>query len=84
MTESGTTKLDKIIAGGRTRYVLVRGVLLWGVTTALLVSLLMHVLGPGLSPTAAARNFVIFPIGGIAWGLLMWHWFKKRYAAQHS
>lgn len=74
-------RLERILALGRTRFILVRGVLGWGATTAVVWSLLMGLFMEGWSlwgtlPTA----LVLFPIGGYFWGAFMWRFFFKQHA----
>lgn len=60
-------------ARGMHRFILVKGVLAWGVTTALLWSLIMCLITPNYNikfnlPLA----LVLFPLGGIGWGYWVW------------
>ncbi len=68
---------------GPLRFVLLRGVLGWGLTAALLYSLIMcAVTGANLRlllPTA----LVLFPVGGLLWGAVMW-WILERRYQQHA
>ena len=65
---------------GKQRFVLVNGVLGWGVSTAILWALLMEFLDPleniWVRPTIA---LIIFPIAGIAFGHLTWNKSEKTY-----
>lgn len=67
-------KWAKIREKGKQRFVLVNGVLGWGVPTAILWALLMEFLDPleniWVRPTIA---LIIFPIAGIAFGHLTWN-----------
>jgi len=68
-------RLRKIRSRGRGHFILWYGVLVWGVSTAVLSSLLMGWLKTDrtffdYAPTA----FVIFPIAGVFWGASMWWW----------
>jgi len=80
MFETSTEKSDKIRELGRSKFVWRYGVLGWGLTTAILFSLLM----------ACAEGWdgflfklipalVIFPIGGYAWGRIMWAFFERKW-----
>ncbi|MHC4375837.1 MAG: hypothetical protein ACYS26_04465 [Planctomycetota bacterium] len=61
-------RLERTIAKGRTRFILVRGVLGWGVTTAVLWSVLMAI-SEGWSPWSTLPTaLALFPIGGYFWG----------------
>jgi len=56
------------------------GVLNWGVVTAILFSLLMHLIDP--EPKIWLRpliSLVVFPLGGIFFGLWLWWSSEKNY-----
>ena len=65
---------------GNQHFVLVNGVLGWGVITAILWSVLMELIEPSqniwVRPIIA---LIIFPIAGIAFGHLMWNKSEKAY-----
>ena len=65
---------------GKQRFVLVNGVLGWGVTTAILWCVLMELIEPSqniwVRPIIA---LIIFPIAGIVFGHLMWDKSEKAY-----
>ena len=70
---------------GKQRFVLVNGVLGWGVTTAIFWAVLMEFIEPSeniwVRPIIA---LIIFPIAGIAFGHLMWNKSEKAYAKATS
>ncbi len=66
---------------GRFRFILILGVLIWGIGTAVLFSIFM----------AAQRGFdhfvwdlglalILFPIGGYFWGSWMWRFNERQFA----
>ena len=65
---------------GKQRFVLVNGVLGWGVPTAILWAILMEFIESSeniwVRPTIA---LIIFPIAGIAFGHLTWNKSEKAY-----
>ena len=73
MFRSNSDKLTKLSTLGRTRFVLLYGVLGWGVPTAILFALVQGYLDgwDGLL-LKLMMALVLFPLGGIAWGLFMW------------
>ncbi len=79
MDDSQLAKLEKIIKKGRVNYILVVGVLSWGVVTALLFSLLQHFTGTPQSFGTVAVSLVVSALGGMLWGGFMWNYLKKRY-----
>jgi hypothetical protein len=80
MKRPNIEKLDALIKRGPLFFVLRHGVLGWGVLTGVLFSiffpLLMQAFGQRMTSHEILANTVrallIFPIGGIAFGLLMW------------
>jgi len=78
-------KWAKMREKGKQRFVLVNGVLGWGVPTAILWSVLMELLDPSeniwVRPIIA---LIIFPIAGIAFGHLMWNKSEKTFEKQTS
>lgn len=65
---------------GRIYFVLVHGVIGWGVVTAVLWSLIMQVVFP--VNTFLVRTLIaliLFPLGGLGFGLFMWHLNEKKY-----
>ena len=65
---------------GKQRFVLINGVLGWGVTTAILWAALMEYIEP--SENIWVRPIIalfIFPIAGVAFGHLMWKKSEKAY-----
>ena len=73
-------KLDKTINQGRLRYILVDGVLFWGVGTGILFCLLQHFTGTPQTASSVAQSLILFPIGGVFWGAATWSVLKKQYS----
>ena len=65
---------------GKWRYVVLYGVILWGGLTALLFTMLPVLLGNSFDWYRAAASFLLFPIGGIGWGVYMWNLMEKRFS----
>ncbi len=72
-------KLTKIIALGKTRYIVQYGVLGWGLATAALFSAWMCYSKGSVRPVDVIAPFILFPLGGIGWGAFMWNYFKKKH-----
>ena len=70
----------RIRARGKWRFVLVRGVLLWGglmfLTMGVLIPWLTHS-APEFTPRGFLVGAIVFPLGGLAWGMLVW-WLGER------
>jgi hypothetical protein len=75
-------RLAYIIAGGKIRYIIEHGVLGWGLLTAFLFAAWTCVSHGGLSKAEFFAPFIIFPFGGIFWGLFMWLFWKREFDKQ--
>jgi len=74
------SKWERTRAKGRTRFVLVFGVLFWGVLVAIFFSLAMGALVPGSQfGLILGLALIFFPIGGIFWGLSVWRLTERKY-----
>ena len=69
----------KIRRGGALRYILLRGVLGWGLSAALVYSLVMWAATGANLRLLLPASMVIFPIGGVLWGAAMWWFLERRY-----
>ena len=74
-------RLAKIIALGKKRYILLHGMLGWGLLTASLVTIWSFYTKEKMTTAEVIIPFVVFPIGGIFWGAWMWSIMKKKYSA---
>ncbi|MGL4837357.1 MAG: hypothetical protein ACRC22_07650 [Shewanella sp.] len=65
---------------GKKHYIWRYGVLYWGLTTAVLWSIVMHFIQPAeliwLRPLVA---LVLFPLGGMLLGYMRWHSFEAKF-----
>jgi hypothetical protein len=66
-------RIKRIFASGKTRFVLISGVLRWGLMTAALVSVFQIIKYKKLDWADVVIPFVVLPIMGSFWGLWMWH-----------
>lgn len=64
------------------RFVLVRGVLIWGLGTAVLYSLLMWLISDIDIGKRLPFALVLFPVGGLFWGAIMWWFIDRKYRQQ--
>ena len=65
---------------GPVSFVLLRGALGWGVPVAILWSLLMWLVSPDKHlPTLLVLAIIIFPLGGVIWGVVMWFVLERMY-----
>ena len=77
-------KWEKLRAKGKWNYILIYGVLGWGVGTGILVSLFFPLVTEAMGSKAPflpvfALSIVLFPLGGIAGGYFMWTFIEKAY-----
>lgn len=84
-TEHQRERARKVRARGRWHFIFWRGVVGWGVPTAVIFSALMAWLDEGGSfqvgfLTHFVLAIVLFPIGGIFWGAYMWRWLERQWA----
>jgi hypothetical protein len=80
-TDAQAAKWERARQSGSRRYILLHGVLGWGVPTAVLWSALMAALAHGggfLHNLAVA--IVLFPLGGIAFGAWIWSIKERKYS----
>lgn len=71
---------DRMRKKGRTRYIVIYGVLIWGCITAILFSCMPLLFGNAFDWLRTTLSFVLFPIGGVWWGRSMWNFMEQRYA----
>ena len=64
---------------GPLRFILLRGVLGWGLVAALVYSLVMWAVAGANLRVLLPLSMVIFPIGGVLWGAAMWWFLERRY-----
>jgi hypothetical protein len=81
MTPKQISRWEKTRARGRTRFVLIRGVLLWGLLTAIFVTIVSAAMnGWHHWYVSAIIWLVIFPLfGGVVYGPLAWSSIETRY-----
>ncbi|MBD0380182.1 hypothetical protein [Paenibacillus sedimenti] len=85
MKEKQRSKWEKLRAKGKKNFIIFNGVIGWGVPTAILFTFLMSFM-----ENYSIRfnqdffelliiSIVLFPIGGILFGLWVWGWTEKLY-----
>lgn len=78
-------KWEGIRAKGKWHFIIKYGVLFWGLGTAVLFSLVMSfVLWEDPFLSILKESLMLFPLGGIAWGAVMWFVNKKSYKKNMS
>ena len=81
LSDADAARWAAIRQRGRRRYIVVSGVLGWGVPTAILTTTFMQLVGgvPGPFLGRLALGLVTFPLGGIWFGAWMWSVNERRY-----
>ncbi|WP_020674469.1 hypothetical protein [Geopsychrobacter electrodiphilus] len=69
---------------GKKRFVLISGVLNWGVLTAILWSLVMSYTSGSRFLNYFLIAIVVFPIGGVLFGHVTWNFMEKKYLKEKS
>lgn len=69
---------ERIRAKGPIHFVIVYGVLAWGIGTALLFSLFMSLIA-GWDLTRLLLALLLFPLGGFIWGGVTWVVSERRH-----
>lgn len=84
MRRSQKLKWELIRTRGKLRYIFVNGLLGWGVPTAILFTIMTSLFETkSLSfDQEIVKTFIIsiiiFPIGGVFWGVWTWSWIVKK------
>ena len=68
----------KTVDTGKTRYILLHGVLGWGLLTASLFIIWTFFTKENMTTADIVIPFILFPISGIFWGASMWTRLKRR------
>lgn len=63
---------EKLRGRGKWSFILIHGVLLWGVSTALLFSLIFSLVMVCDFMSIFVFSIILFPLGGVIWGYFMW------------
>ena len=75
-------KWERTRKKGKSHFIWVNGFLCWGILTAVLWSIIMHISQPQepiwLRPLIA---LVLFPIGGLFWGNWVWNASEKKFSS---
>ena len=72
-------RLQKLIAKGKWYFVIVYGVFGWGISTALLVTLIQTYLSSSSFIDKISTALIIYPVSGLAFGLVLWMMANNQY-----
>jgi hypothetical protein len=80
MKEDKLKKWEKTRKLGIVKFILIYGVLLWGVPVGIIWTIIMEIifLGNAWFSTLIIA-LIVFPISGIAFGSIMWHYAENNY-----
>ena len=70
-------KWETILAKGKTRYILVSGVLSYGLPMFIVMTFLLH--RDDLSPGFIGMSAILWALGGALFGVIMWHVLERQY-----
>jgi hypothetical protein len=78
-TSDPFARWTRIRRKGPFRFILLRGVLGWGLAAGTLYSLVMWALTDAHLRLLLPLSLVLFPAGGLLWGAAMWWFLERRY-----
>ena len=73
-------KLEKIITKGKAHFILINGVVSWGLLTGTLFLISRYFLEGKQSLRSIILILLIFPLFGSIWGFVMWKYIKNKYS----
>ena len=80
MKEKGIKNWEKIRSKGKQHFIWIKGVLSWGILTAILWFIIMEIIMPFENKfIGLLLALFLFPIGGYFWGLWVWKIAEKKY-----
>ncbi len=87
MKNSKSTKWwERTRKKGKTRYILVNGVLFWGVPMLIFMSFIgdRNPFSNGLFSAASLVHYIVWLGAGLVYGFAMWHYFERKYAKENA
>jgi hypothetical protein len=69
---------------GKTRYILVHGVLLFGIPMLIFVSFITNPFADGLFSEEAFVHDMTWLIAGSVYGIIMWHYFEHKFNKENA
>jgi hypothetical protein len=64
---------------GMRRFVLIRGVLSWGLLMTVAMAFVAKPFAEGFTSKAAIIHLVVWPLAGAIYGVVLWHWQERTY-----
>lgn len=84
MTPAQYHKLSQTISKGKWHYIIMHGVIGWGITTAVLFSIFQVYTGTSSFMQQIVPALLIFPLAGAAWGAFMWSRINTLYQSSQE
>jgi hypothetical protein len=69
---------------GKARYILVYGVLFWGIPMLVFMSFITNPFTNGLFSAAALIHCIVWLIGGLVYGFVMWHYSEYKFTKEQA
>ena len=64
---------------GLARFVLVYGLMAWGMPMFVLMAFITEPFSKGLTSTPAIAHYIIWPVAGLLFGMALWGYCEARY-----
>ncbi len=79
MKENQFIKWESARAKGKLHFILVRGVLSWGLPMFIFMAFINKPFAYGFTSEAAAIHYIVWPIAGVLFGLFTWYLSERLY-----
>lgn len=70
---------EKTRTKGKLKFVLVTGVLLWGLPMLIFMAFINKPFTDGFTSKSAIIHCIVWPLAGVVYGLLTWHYSERKY-----
>ena len=82
MKKTQKERLQKTIAKGKIRFIVVDGMFGWGLLAGILFSLFMHFFNSPMDTSSIVLSLLLFTFGGVFWGHFVWDGLEKALAKE--
>jgi len=79
MKENQFVKWEAARAKGKLHFILVRGVLSWGLPMFIFMAFINKPFADGFTSEAAIVHYIVWPIAGVLFGVFTWHLSERLY-----
>jgi len=84
MNKTQLERLERQLSKGKPHFILVWGVIFWGIPVAIVSKLGLHFLGKRLFFDGLISWLIIFAISGVFYGMWLWSFQNKKYKKAKS